>query len=61
MSHLILALSILVYGLNLVFGFHIPTWETALMVLASTCLVVLQHVGARNDWTFLSGFRIYAA
>ncbi|MBI3886270.1 MAG: hypothetical protein HY302_11145 [Opitutae bacterium] len=61
MTHLLFALALVVLGLNLLLGFPIPGWQTSLLALAAGGLIALQHIGARRDWTFLSGFRLFAA
>lgn len=60
MTHLLFAFSLFVLGLNILFGFPIPGWETVLLALVAGALVVTQHIGARNDWKFLSGYRLFA-
>lgn len=61
MTHLLFALTLVVLGLNIAFGFPIPGWETTALSLIVGGMVVLQHIGARYNWHFLSGLRLYAA
>jgi sterol desaturase/sphingolipid hydroxylase (fatty acid hydroxylase superfamily) len=49
MAHLILALFLLVFGLNLLFGLSIPSWVTGLLALIAGVLLVLEHVRVRVD------------
>ena len=49
MAHLILALFLLVFGLNLLFGLSIPIWVTGLLALIAGVLLVLEHFRVRVD------------
>jgi uncharacterized membrane protein HdeD (DUF308 family) len=49
MAHLILALFLLVFGLNLLFGLSIPSWVTGLLALIAGVLLVLEHFRVRVD------------
>ena len=49
MARLFLALFLLVFGLNLLFGLSIPIWVTGLLALIAGVLLVLEHVRVRVD------------
>ena len=49
MARLFLALFLLVFGLNLLFGLSIPSWVTGLLALIAGVLLVLEHVRVRVD------------
>jgi hypothetical protein len=43
MAHLFLALFLIVFGLNLLFGLSIPIWVTGLLALIAGALLVMEH------------------
>ena len=49
MSHLFLALFLLVFGLNLLFGLSIPIWVSGLLAVIAGVLLVMEHFGVRVD------------
>jgi len=49
MAHIFLALFLLVFGLNLLFGLSIPFWVTGLLALIAGVLLLLEHFRVRVD------------
>ena len=49
MSRLFLAIFLLVFGLNLLFGLSIPLWVTGLLAVVAGVLLVLEHFRVRVD------------
>jgi hypothetical protein len=49
MAHLLLALFLMVFGLNLLFGLSIPIWVTGLLALIAGVLLVMERCGLRVD------------
>ncbi len=49
MAHLILALFLIIFGLNLLFGLSIPIWVTGLLALVAGVMLVLEHFRIRVD------------
>ena len=49
MAHLILAIFLIIFGLNLLFGLSIPMWVTGLLALAAGVMLVLEHFRIRVD------------
>jgi uncharacterized membrane protein HdeD (DUF308 family) len=49
MARLFLALFLLVFGLNLLFGLSIPIWVTGLLALIAGVLLVMEHFRVRVD------------
>ena len=49
MAHLILALFLIVFGLNLLFGLSIPMWVTGLLALIAGVMLVMERFGVRVD------------
>ena len=49
MAHLFLALFLIVFGLNLLFGLSIPIWVTGLLALIAGVLLVMERFGLRVD------------
>ena len=49
MARLFLALFLLVFGLNLLFGLSLPIWVTGLLALIAGVLLVLEHFNLRVD------------
>jgi uncharacterized membrane protein HdeD (DUF308 family) len=49
MAHLFLALFLLVFGLNLLFGLSIPMWVTGVLAVVAGVLLVMEHFRVRVD------------
>jgi hypothetical protein len=49
MAHIFLALFLMVFGLNLLFGLSIPVWITGLLALIAGVLLVMERFGVRVD------------
>ena len=49
MARLFLALFLIVFGLNLLFGLSIPIWVTGLLALIAGVLLVMEHFRVRVD------------
>ncbi len=49
MAHIFLALFLVVFGLNLLFGLSIPIWVTGLLALIAGVMLVLERFGLRID------------
>lgn len=49
MTHLFLALFLIVFGLNLLFGLSIPIWITGLLALIAGILLIMDHFRVRVD------------
>jgi uncharacterized membrane protein HdeD (DUF308 family) len=49
MARLFLALFLLVFGLNLLFGLSLPIWVTGLLALIAGGLLVMEHFRVRVD------------
>ena len=49
MTNLFLALFLIVFGLNLLFGLAIPIWVTGLLALIAGVLLVMDHFRVRVD------------
>lgn len=49
MAHLFLALFLVVFGLNLLFGLSIPIWVTGILALIAGILFVMEHFRVRLD------------
>jgi hypothetical protein len=49
MAHLFLALFLLVFGLNLLFGLSVPIWVSGLLALIAGVLLVMEHFRVRLD------------
>ena len=47
MAHLILAIFLIVFGLNLLFGLSIPIWVSGVLALAAGVMLVLEHFRIR--------------
>ena len=45
MAHIILALFLIVFGLNLLFGLNIPIWVTGLLALVAGVLLLMARFG----------------
>lgn len=61
MTHLLFALTLLVLGLNMYFGFPILRREPVALSILIGGVVVIQPFGASRDCRCLSGFRLFAA
>ena len=49
MAHIFLALFLLVFGLNLLFGLSIPLWVTGLLAVIAGVLLIMERFGVRVD------------
>jgi uncharacterized membrane protein HdeD (DUF308 family) len=49
MAHLFLALFLVVFGLNVLFGLSIPFWVTGLLALVAGVLLILERFRVRMD------------
>jgi hypothetical protein len=49
MANLILALFLLVFGLNLLFGLSIPMWVTGVLAVIAGALLVMDHFRLRME------------
>jgi uncharacterized membrane protein HdeD (DUF308 family) len=49
MAHLFLALFLIVFGLNLLFGLSVPLWVTGLLALLAGVMLVMERFGLRVD------------
>ena len=49
MAHLFLALFLIVFGLNLLFGLSIPIWVTGVLALIAGLLLIMDHFRVRVD------------
>lgn len=49
MAHIFLALFLIVFGLNLLFGLSIPIWVTGLLAVIAGVLLVMERFGVRVD------------
>ena len=49
MAHLFVALFLIVFGLNLLFGLSIPLWVSGLLALIAGVLLVAERFGLRRD------------
>jgi len=49
MAHLFVALFLIVFGLNILFGLALPMWLTGLLALVAGVLLVMERFGVRVD------------
>ena len=49
MAHLFLALFLIVFGLNLLFGLSLPIWVTGLLALTAGVLLAMDHFRVRLE------------
>lgn len=49
MAQLFLALFLIIFGLNLLFGLSIPIWVTGLLALIAGVMLVMERFGLRVD------------
>ena len=49
MAQLFLALFLLIFGLNLVFGLSIPIWVTGLLAIVAGALLLMERFRLRVD------------
>ena len=49
MAHLLLALFLIVFGLNILVGLSIPMWVIGLLALAAGVVLVMEHFRVRVD------------
>ena len=47
MAHIFLALFLIIFGLNLLFGLSIPIWVTGVLALIAGLLLVMDRFGVR--------------
>jgi hypothetical protein len=47
MAHIFLALFLIIFGLNLLFGLSIPIWVTGVLALVAGLLLVMDRFGVR--------------
>ncbi|MDP1579870.1 MAG: hypothetical protein Q8M02_06300 [Candidatus Didemnitutus sp.] len=47
MAHIILALFLIVFGLNLLFGLSIPHWVTGVLALGAGVMFLAERFGVR--------------
>jgi hypothetical protein len=48
MAHFFLALFLIIFGLNLLFGLSIPIWVTGLLALIAGALLLFERFGLRG-------------
>lgn len=49
MAHVVLAVFLIVFGLNLLFGLSVPSWVTGALALAAGGLLVVERFKLRVD------------
>jgi uncharacterized membrane protein HdeD (DUF308 family) len=49
MSKIFLALFLIVFGLNLIFGLSIPIWVTGVLALIAGVMLLMEHFTVRVD------------
>jgi len=49
MANLVLAVFLLVFGLNLLFGLSIPLWVTGVLAVVAGALLIMEHFRLRVD------------
>lgn len=49
MPRLFLALFLIVFGLNLLFGLSLPIWVTGLLALIAGVMLIMEHFSIRID------------
>ncbi len=49
MAHLVLALFLIIFGLNLLFGLSLPIWISGLLALLAGVLLIMEHFKVRVD------------
>jgi len=49
MARLFLAVFLLIFGLNLLFGLSIPIWVTGLLALIAGVLLLIEHFSVRGN------------
>jgi uncharacterized membrane protein HdeD (DUF308 family) len=49
MAKLFLALFLIVFGLNLIFGLSIPIWVTGILALIAGVLLIMEHFSVRVE------------
>ena len=47
MAHLFVALFLIIFGLNILFGLSIPMWVTGLLALIGGVLLLMERFGLR--------------
>lgn len=49
LGHLFLAIFLIIFGLNLLFGLTIPVWITGILALVAGVLLLLERFSVRVD------------
>jgi uncharacterized membrane protein HdeD (DUF308 family) len=49
MAKIFLALFLIVFGLNLIFGLSIPIWVTGILALIAGVLLIMEHFSVRVE------------
>ena len=49
MAPMFLAIFLIVFGLNLIFGLSIPIWVTGVLALVAGALLIMEHFRLRVD------------
>jgi uncharacterized membrane protein HdeD (DUF308 family) len=49
LAHLILAIFLIIFGLNLLIGLSIPMWVIGLLALAAGVMLAMEHFRVRVD------------
>jgi uncharacterized membrane protein HdeD (DUF308 family) len=49
MAKIFLALFLIVFGLNLIFGLSIPIWVTGILALIAGVMLIMEHFSVREE------------
>ena len=49
MAHLVLAIVLIIFGLNIIVGLSIPMWVIGTLALVAGILLILEHFRVRVD------------
>lgn len=49
MGHILLAIFLLVFGLNILLGLGMPAWITGLLAISAGILLLIERFGVRID------------
>jgi uncharacterized membrane protein HdeD (DUF308 family) len=49
MAKIFLALFLIVFGLNLIFGLSIPIWVTGVLALVAGVMLIMEHFSVRVE------------
>jgi uncharacterized membrane protein HdeD (DUF308 family) len=49
MAKIFLALFLIVFGLNLIFGLSIPIWVTGILALIAGVMLIMEHFSVRVE------------